>query len=95
MNLLIPDWTVMDVLSALPHIQVALAGVVILARILLQVTTRRDRAAQRSDSAPRPADPSPIRPGRGTRSLQATVMAGQTAGAVMHIVVWLHNPGLI
>ena len=94
MNLLIPDWTVMDVLSVLPHIQVALAIVVILARILLQVTTRRDRAAQRSRAACA-ADPSPARPGRGTRSLQATVGAGQTAGAVMTIAVWLHTIGLI
>ena len=84
----------MDVLSVLPQIQVALAGVLILARILLQVAIRRDRAAQRS-GAPGAAAPSPARPGRSTRSLQVALAVGQTAGAVMTIVAWLHTTGLL
>ena len=84
----------MDVLSVLPQIQVALAGVLILARILLQVATRRDRAAQRSGQ-PVSAELSAAPSSRSTRSLQVAVAAGQTASAAMTIMTWLHSAGLI
>jgi hypothetical protein len=83
----------MDVLSILPQIQAALAGVVIVARILLLVATRRERAARGS------AGSASIRenasPRRSSRTVQVVLATAQTINAILTVIAWLHSAGLI
>lgn len=87
---------VMDVVSVLPEIKVALASVVIVGRVVLLAGIYHDRAATahrraigRSAAGECDGRGAEAVPSLAIRSLQAVIVAAQTATAALTTIEWL------